>query len=51
MWRDGSRPTGALCDYGSMATIGRKAAEADLPFVKLTGALARWFWGLVRQNM
>jgi NADH dehydrogenase/putative oxidoreductase len=34
-------------DYGSMATIGRKAAVADLPFVKLTGALAWWFWGLV----
>jgi len=34
-------------DYGSMATIGRKAAVADLPFVRLTGALAWWFWGLV----
>ncbi len=34
-------------DYGSMATIGRKAAVADLPFVKLTGAPAWWFWGLV----
>jgi NADH dehydrogenase FAD-containing subunit/uncharacterized membrane protein YphA (DoxX/SURF4 family) len=34
-------------DYGSMATIGRKAAVADLSFVKLTGAVAWWLWGLV----
>ena len=34
-------------DYGSMATIGRKAAVADLQFVKLSGSLAWWLWGLV----
>jgi NADH dehydrogenase/putative oxidoreductase len=34
-------------DYGSMATIGRKAAVADLPFLHLTGSLAWWLWGLV----
>jgi NADH dehydrogenase/putative oxidoreductase len=34
-------------DYGSMATIGRKAAVADLPFVKLSGAIAWWLWGFV----
>jgi NADH dehydrogenase FAD-containing subunit len=34
-------------DYGSMATIGRKAAVADLQFVRLSGSLAWWLWGLV----
>lgn len=34
-------------DFGSMATIGRKAAVADLPFGKLSGAIAWWLWGLV----
>jgi NADH dehydrogenase FAD-containing subunit/uncharacterized membrane protein YphA (DoxX/SURF4 family) len=32
---------------GSLATIGRKAAVADFGFVRLTGALAWWFWGMV----
>lgn len=32
---------------GSLATIGRKVAVADFGFVKLTGALAWWLWGLV----
>mgnify|MGYP003385467173 CR=1 FL=1 len=32
---------------GSLATIGRKAAVADFGRVKLGGALAWWFWGLV----
>lgn len=32
---------------GSLATIGRKAAVVDFGFVKFTGALAWWFWGLV----
>jgi len=32
---------------GSLATIGRKAAVVDFGFVKVTGALAWWFWGLV----
>jgi NADH dehydrogenase/putative oxidoreductase len=34
-------------DLGSMATIGRKAAVADLPFIRLTGSPAWWLWGLV----
>lgn len=34
-------------DYGSMATIGRKAAVAALPGVRLSGALAWWLWGIV----
>ncbi|MGA8158651.1 MAG: quinol oxidase, partial [Rhodoplanes sp.] len=34
-------------NYGYMATIGRKAAVADLQFVRLSGALAWWLWGLV----
>jgi NADH dehydrogenase/putative oxidoreductase len=32
---------------GSLATIGRRAAVADLGFVSLSGALAWWFWGAV----
>jgi NADH dehydrogenase/putative oxidoreductase len=32
---------------GSLATIGRKAAVADFGVVRLTGALAWWFWGAV----
>ncbi|MFN0304365.1 MAG: FAD-dependent oxidoreductase [Burkholderiales bacterium] len=32
---------------GSLATIGRKAAVADFGFVRLTGALAWWLWGLL----
>jgi NADH dehydrogenase/putative oxidoreductase len=34
-------------DVGSMATIGRKAAVADLPGVRLSGSVAWWLWGLV----
>ena len=30
-----------------MATIGRKAAVADLPGIRLSGSLAWWLWGLV----
>lgn len=33
--------------YGSLATIGRKAAVADFGRVRVKGALAWWFWGLV----
>lgn len=33
-------------DLGSMATIGRKAAVAALPFVTLSGSPAWWLWGL-----
>lgn len=32
---------------GSLATIGRKAAVADFGRVRLSGALAWWFWGAV----
>jgi NADH:quinone reductase (non-electrogenic) len=34
-------------DYGSMATIGRNRAVADLPFVKFSGFFAWIFWLLV----
>ncbi len=32
---------------GSLATIGRKAAVVDFGWVKLSGALAWWFWGAI----
>jgi NADH dehydrogenase/putative oxidoreductase len=32
---------------GSLATIGRKSAVVDFGFVKLSGAIAWWLWGLV----
>lgn len=32
---------------GSLATIGRKAAVADFGKLRLSGALAWWFWGAV----
>jgi len=32
---------------GSLATIGRKAAVVDFGFIRLSGALAWWLWGLV----
>ena len=32
---------------GNLATIGRKAAVADLGWIRLSGALAWWFWGAV----
>ena len=34
-------------NLGSMATIGRKAAVADLPGMRLSGSVAWWLWGLV----
>ena len=33
--------------YGSLATIGRKAAVADFGRLKLSGAPAWWLWGIV----
>jgi NADH dehydrogenase/putative oxidoreductase len=33
--------------YGSLATIGRKAAVADFGRIKLSGAPAWWLWGVV----
>ena len=32
---------------GSLATIGRQAAVADFGWMRLSGALAWWLWGLV----
>jgi len=32
---------------GSLATIGRKAAVVEFGWVKLSGALAWWFWGAI----
>ncbi len=34
-------------DYGSLATIGRHSAVAQLPSLKLSGLLAWWFWLLL----
>ncbi|MBL8660948.1 MAG: NAD(P)/FAD-dependent oxidoreductase, partial [Rhodospirillales bacterium] len=34
-------------NLGSMATIGRKAAVADLPGIRLSGSPAWWLWGFV----
>lgn len=31
-------------DFGNLATIGRKAAVADLGWLRLRGLLAWWFW-------
>jgi NADH dehydrogenase FAD-containing subunit len=33
---------------GSLATIGRKAAVADFGWLRLSGAIAWWVWGVVR---
>ncbi len=33
--------------FGSLATIGRKAAVADFGFARLSGAPAWWLWGFV----
>lgn len=33
--------------YGSLATIGRKAAVADFGTFRMKGALAWWFWGAI----
>lgn len=32
---------------GSLATIGRKAAVVDLGWLRVSGALAWWLWGLI----
>jgi NADH dehydrogenase len=31
-------------DYGTLATIGRRAAVVQLPFTRLSGRVAWWFW-------
>ena len=33
-------------DYGNFATIGRKSAVIELPFLRLRGLLAWWIWGI-----
>jgi NADH dehydrogenase FAD-containing subunit len=33
-------------NYGNLATIGRKAAVADFGWIRLSGRLAWWLWGL-----
>jgi NADH dehydrogenase len=42
----GRRPLGPFRyrDYGTLATIGRRAAVVQLPFTRLSGAFAWWFW-------
>ena len=44
---DHSQQMFAYRHMGSLATIGRKSAVADFGFVRLRGALAWWFWGIV----
>lgn len=34
-------------DYGNLATVGRKIAVADFGFLRLSGHLAWWLWGVV----
>jgi NADH dehydrogenase/putative oxidoreductase len=45
----GKRPLGAFRyqDMGIMATIGRKAAIADLRVIRVSGLLAWWLWGFI----
>jgi len=45
----GRRPPPAFVyrHQGNLATIGRKAAVVDFGWLRLHGALAWWFWGLV----
>jgi NADH dehydrogenase/putative oxidoreductase len=48
--RINGRPPPAPFRYrhaGSLATIGRKAAVADFGWLRLSGALAWWVWGVV----
>lgn len=33
-------------DFGNFATIGRKSAVIELPFMRLRGRVAWWIWGL-----
>ena len=34
-------------DQGNLATIGRGAAVADMGWLKLSGNIAWWFWGII----
>jgi len=40
-------PPFAYNDQGNLATIGRGAGLVDLGWIKLSGQLGWWFWGLV----
>ncbi len=40
-------PPFAYKDQGNLATIGRGAGLVDLGWIKLSGQLGWWFWGLV----
>ncbi|MFT3809900.1 MAG: NAD(P)/FAD-dependent oxidoreductase [Micropepsaceae bacterium] len=40
-------PPFAYADQGNLATIGRGAGLVDLGWLKLSGQLGWWFWGLV----
>jgi NADH dehydrogenase len=47
--RLGSRPVPAAFRYrhsGNLATIGRKSAVMELPFIRLSGFVAWWAWGI-----
>jgi NADH dehydrogenase len=45
----GSSFTPPFCykNYGNLATVGRRVAIADFGFVRLSGHLAWWLWGIV----
>jgi NADH dehydrogenase/putative oxidoreductase len=43
----GTMPPFRYRHWGSLATIGRKAAVADFGMLKLSGAPAWWLWGIV----
>lgn len=45
--KGGAAPAFVYHHDGSLATIGRRAAVADLGRIKLSGLLAWWFWLLV----
>jgi len=47
----GPPPPFAYRHFGSLATIGRKAAVVDLGRLKLWGAPAWWLWGLVHVGL
>jgi NADH dehydrogenase FAD-containing subunit/uncharacterized membrane protein YphA (DoxX/SURF4 family) len=42
-----AEPSFSYQHYGSLATIGRKAAVADFGKIRLKGGVAWWFWGFV----
>ena len=46
-WPQAAQVRSAIASWGTMATIGRRAAVADLGWVKLDGTLAWLLWGAV----